>query len=122
MNLKKTAIALAVASVAATPLVAAADGTIYGSMRYGFENTGDGFVRDANGNITGNNTEAVNQFKNFGSRFGFKGDTDLGNGLTAFGHWHSIESMHVKWTLCAADCRNKHGEKQMKHSLEKLHG
>ena len=76
MNLKKTAIALAVASVAATPILASADGSVYGSMRYGFEYKDDGGT-----------TNTVSQFKDFGSRFGIKGETDLGNGLTAFGKW-----------------------------------
>jgi len=76
MNLKKSAIALAVACVAAAPIMASADGSLYGSARYGLESA------DA-----GDGAESVLRFRNFGSRFGIKGDRDLGNGMVAFGHW-----------------------------------
>jgi predicted porin len=108
MNMKKTALALAVASVAAAPIIAAAEGALYGSMRYGFETKSDGLV-DAVAAVAqvdhgtpgvpaspavaavaaGNQDNTVSQFKNFGSRFGIKGETDLGNGLTAFGKWEA---------------------------------
>lgn len=86
MKFNKSAIALAVgAATAGLPLMAAAEGhaTWYGSARYGLENVTDRF------NDTGNDDESVFQFKNFGSRFGVKGERDLGDGRTAFGHWEA---------------------------------
>jgi len=78
MNLKKTVLALAVAGIAAAPMIASADGSVYGSMRYGVESV------DAGGT-----TDRVTKMRNFGSRFGIKGETDLGNGMTAFGAWEA---------------------------------
>jgi len=83
MNLKKPILALAVAGVAAAPMMASAaghvpDSAVYGSMRYGVESV------DAGGT-----TERVTKLRNFGSRFGIKGETDLGNGMTAFGKWEA---------------------------------
>jgi predicted porin len=83
MNLKKTILALAVAGVAAAPMMASAaghgpDSAVYGSMRYGVESVDNGGT-----------TERVTTLRNFGSRFGIKGETDLGNGMTAFGKWEA---------------------------------
>jgi predicted porin len=83
MNLKKTILALAVAGVAAAPMMASAaghgpDSAVYGSMRYGVESVDNGGA-----------TERVTTLRNFGSRFGIKGETDLGNGMTAFGKWET---------------------------------
>jgi len=83
MNLKKTILAIAVAGITAAPMIASAaghgpDSAVYGSMRYGIETS------DAGGNA-----ERVTQFRNFGSRFGIKGATDLGNGMTVFGKWEA---------------------------------
>jgi predicted porin len=108
MNLKKTAIALAVASVTATPIIAAADAAVYASMRYGFEYVDNkrvaataavaqvDHVNGAGPGVApvaavpaGNENNSISQFKNYGSRFGIKGETDLGNGLTAFGQWEA---------------------------------
>lgn len=76
MNLKRTLLSLAVASVAAAPIMAsAADGSVYANVRYGFTQADDG------------QPENVNKLKDMGSRWGMKGDTDLGNGMTAFGHY-----------------------------------
>jgi predicted porin len=83
MNLKKTVLALAVAGIAAAPMIASAaghadGGSVYGSVRYGVESV------DA-----GNGTDRVTKMRNFGSRFGIKGETDLGNGMTAFGQYET---------------------------------
>lgn len=83
MNLKKTVLSLAIAGITAAPMIASAaghgpDSAVYGSMRYGVESV------DAGGT-----TERVTQLRNFGSRFGIKGETDLGNGMTAFGKWEA---------------------------------
>jgi len=89
MNLKKSAIALVVAGIVGAPMVASADGAVYGSARYGLESVGNGINYDADGVPQSQNDEGVVQFRNFGSRFGIKGDRDLGNGMVAFGHWEA---------------------------------
>lgn len=66
--MKKTLIAALIAGI---PAVAAADVTIYGSMRGAFENT----------NRFGAGSE--NAVQDYSSRIGFKGSEDLGNGLKA---------------------------------------
>jgi predicted porin len=78
MILKKTVLALAVAGITAAPMIASADGSVYGNVRYGIQ------TQDAGGT-----SERVTQFRNFGSRFGIKGETDLGNGMTGFGQWET---------------------------------
>jgi len=83
MNLKKNILALAVAGVLAAPMMASAaghgpDSAVYGSMRYGVQSV------DAGGT-----TERVTELRDFGSRFGIKGSTDLGNGMSAFGKWEA---------------------------------
>ncbi len=76
MNLKKTAIALAVASIAAAPIVASADGSVYASARIGVALDDDGDGADSTMTIKG-----------FASRMGIKGETDLGNGMTSWGKY-----------------------------------
>jgi len=72
MKFKTSAIALAVAGVVATPMAAQAD--IYASARVGVENVDTGGVSDL-------------RMRSFGSRFGAKSETDLGNGMTGFGRY-----------------------------------
>jgi len=72
MKLKNSAIALAVAGVVATPMAAQAD--IYASARIGVENVDTGGVSDL-------------RMRSFGSRFGVRSETDLGNGMTGFGRF-----------------------------------
>ena len=68
--MKKTLIALA---LTALPVAAMADVVLYGQIKGGVGVTfGDG---DTNGTIT--------QMEDYGSRIGFKGEEDLGNGLKA---------------------------------------
>jgi predicted porin len=75
MKFKTTAIAMAVAGTIAAPVVAqAAADEIYSSARIGVWSHKD----DGDGNTA---------VKSFSSRFGAKGETDLGNGLTAFGRF-----------------------------------
>ncbi|MEM7209348.1 MAG: porin [Pseudomonadota bacterium] len=74
MNLKKTAIALAVASVAAAPLAASADGSVYASARIGVQYTDTG----------GDDSMRI---RGHASRMGMKGETDLGNGMTGHGKY-----------------------------------
>ena len=75
MNLRKTAIALAVAgTTAAAPMVAQAEGSVYASARIGLENVDTGGVSDL-------------RTRSFGSRIGMKGESDLGNGMTGWGKY-----------------------------------
>lgn len=71
MNKTLTAVAAAMAAGA----VSAADVTIYGVLDYGLMYTGTD-----NGSQTSHVTEMTSG-KNLGSRFGFKGTEDLGNGV-----------------------------------------
>jgi predicted porin len=73
MKLKTTAIAAAVAGSLVAPLtVQADDGTVYASARVGLNHSSAGDVSDL-------------RVRGFGSRFGMKGESDLGNGMTGFG-------------------------------------
>lgn len=75
MKFRTTAIAMAVAGIAAAPVaVQAGADEVYASARVGltYEDTGD--VADF-------------KIKSMASRFGMKGETDLGNGLTGFGRY-----------------------------------
>jgi predicted porin len=65
MKLKTSAIAMAVAGTLATPMAAQAD--VYASVRIGVENLDTGGVSDM-------------RTRSFGSRFGIRSETDLGNG------------------------------------------
>ncbi len=66
--------AIAAAAAAASMAASAADVTIYGLVDYGLMYTGVD-----NGTTTSHTTELTSG-KNLGSRFGFKGSEDLGNG------------------------------------------
>ncbi len=70
MKFKTSAIALAVAGAVAAPMAAQAD--LYASVRVGVENVDTGGVSDL-------------RMRSYGSRFGVKSETDLGNGMTGFG-------------------------------------
>ena len=75
MKLKTTAIAMAVASNIAPPVaVQAGANELYASARIGVWNVDEGGVNDL-------------EVKSFDSRFGARGETDLGNGLTGFGRY-----------------------------------
>ena len=63
---------MAVAGTLATPMAAQAD--LYASVRVGVENVDTGGVSDLN-------------TSSFGSRFGVRSETDLGNGWTGFGRY-----------------------------------
>lgn len=72
MNFKTSAIALAVAGTVATPMAAQAD--LYASARVGLENVDTAGISDV-------------RMRSFGSRFGVRSETDLGNGMTGFGRY-----------------------------------
>jgi predicted porin len=74
MKIKTSAIALAVASTVATPMAAQAEGSVYASARVGVENVDTAGISDA-------------RMRSFGSRFGARGETDLGNGMAGFGRY-----------------------------------
>ena len=75
MKFKTTAIAMAVASNIAPPVaVQAGANELYASARIGVWNVDEGGVNDL-------------EVKSFDSRFGARGETDLGNGLTGFGRY-----------------------------------
>ena len=75
MNLRKTAIALAVAgTTVAAPVASFAADEVFASARIGLWNKDTGGVSDF----------AV---RSFSSRFGAAGETDLGNGLTGYGRY-----------------------------------
>lgn len=76
MKFRTTAIALAVAGIVAAPMAAQAEIGGYASVRTGLLQTDDG-TDDSIDFASGNR----------GSRIGFKGETDLGNGLTASGKY-----------------------------------
>jgi len=75
MKFKTTAIALAVAGIVAAPVaVQAGADEVYASARVGVK-------------YTKTNGAADFDVKSFASRFGMRGETDLGNGLTGFGRY-----------------------------------
>ena len=75
MKFKTTAIAMAVAGVVAAPVaVQAGADELYASARVGVWNVNEG----GNGDM---------EVRSFSSRFGARGETDLGNGLIGFGRY-----------------------------------
>ncbi len=75
MNFNKTAIAMAVAGTVAAPVAVQADPMdIYASVRIGVWSIDEGDVDNI-------------ELRSFSSRFGVKAETDLGNGLSAFGQY-----------------------------------
>jgi predicted porin len=74
MKIKTSAIALAVAGSVAAPMAAQAEGSVYASARVGLENVDTAGISDV-------------RMRSFGSRFGVRGETDLGNGMTGFGRY-----------------------------------
>jgi predicted porin len=77
MNFKKTTLALAMAGIVAAPMIAQAESGFYGSIRQGIVSSSN----DAPGSDTSLS------IANRGSRLGFAGETDLGNGMTGFGKY-----------------------------------
>jgi predicted porin len=92
MKFKTTAIAMAVAGVVAAPVVAQAADEIYASARIGVWEHKDG-------------GEANTEVKSFSSRFGAKDETDLGNGLTAFGRFE----WDIDFQNSSKDTKNEDG-------------
>jgi len=75
MKFKTTAIAMAVAGIVAAPVaVQAGADEIYASARVGMWNVDQSDSQNS-------------EIRSFSSRFGAKGETDLGNGLTGFGRY-----------------------------------
>jgi predicted porin len=86
MKFKTTAIAMAVAGVVAAPVVAQAADEIYASARVGLWNVDQGGMSDL-------------EVRGFASRFGAKGETDLGNGMTGFGRYEWAVDMNNGGTI-----------------------
>ena len=77
--MQKKLIALAIAAISAAPAFAQSNVTIYGRVDYGYMSRGG----DSGGiNTRGTKTEMAGGMQ-AGSRIGFKGSEDLGNGLKA---------------------------------------
>jgi predicted porin len=75
MKFKTTALAMAVAGTVAAPVaVQAGADEVYASARVGIWNVKSGGLQDT-------------QIRSFASRFGARGETDLGNGMTGFGRY-----------------------------------
>ena len=75
MKFKTSAIAMAVAGTVAAPVaVQAGADELYASARIGLEHYDTGEVADL-------------RVRSLGSRFGARGETDLGNGMTGFGRY-----------------------------------
>jgi len=74
MKLKTSAIAMAVAGIVAAPMAVQADSGFYGSVRIGLQYM----------DTAGDDDTTV---RSYGARFGFKGETDMGNGLSGFGKY-----------------------------------
>ena len=74
MKLRQSALALAIAGIMAAPMAVQADSGFYGSVRIGVENVDSGGVTEMS-------------VKNWASRMGFKGEADLGNGMTGYGKY-----------------------------------
>ncbi len=84
MRLKTLALSVALATTTAAPiLVQAGAPELYGSIRYGFQSF-EAQNTDGNDNVV-SGTDRDTNFRNMSSRFGLKGETDVGNGLTGFG-------------------------------------
>ena len=79
--MKKTLIALA---LTALPVAAMADVVLYGQIKGGV-----GYVSNSNDFQNG----SITQLEDYGSRIGFKGSEDLGNGLKAF--WQVEQSVSL---------------------------
>ena len=82
MNFKKSAIALAVAGLAAAPLAAQADPTVYGGMTVGIHNHSNS-NGGAAGIFVGGADGSTHLGDQHNTRFGIRGSNDLGNGMTA---------------------------------------
>jgi predicted porin len=85
MKFKTTAIAMAVAGTVAAPVaVQAGADEIYASARVGIEYA-ETAAKDAGGTTV--DSQGDTQIRSVASRFGARGETDLGNGLTGFGRY-----------------------------------
>ncbi len=82
--MNKKLIVAAVSAAVALPVVAQAEITVYGRVNNAID------INDLNGNVNkpaDGNTESTTDVTGIVSRFGLKGTTDIGNGLTAHGRY-----------------------------------
>lgn len=92
----KKLIALA---VAALPLAAMADVTLYGNIEASVEggkSNGYGFASDNSNTVKSNNLKSGVRIDDTGSYIGFKGNEDLGNGLKAI--WQVEQGLNIDGT------------------------
>ncbi len=86
---------MAVAGIIAAPMAVQADGSLYASARVGFSHTSTGDADEfeatsddfATVDITEEEGSDQMAIGSWASRFGAKGETDLGNGMTGFGKY-----------------------------------
>lgn len=103
--MQKKLIALAVAAISAAPVFAQSNVTIYGRADYGFVNKSGG----SNGGIAAINSQS--QFASgvaAGSRIGFRGNEDLGNGLKAIFEYEFGTGVDQLTAAGAATWGNRH--------------
>jgi predicted porin len=84
MNFKKTALVLAMAGIVAAPMAVQAGSTgdgAYASIRIGLQ-----MLETGGGEGVAGGAEST-KISGLASRFGFKGETDLGNGMTGYGQY-----------------------------------
>lgn len=84
MNFKKTALVLAMAGIVAAPMAVQAGSTgdgAYASIRVGLQSS-----ESAGGEGVAGGSESTT-IGGYASRFGFKSESDLGNGMTGFGQY-----------------------------------
>ena len=94
MKFKTSAIALAVAGTLVAPIAVQAEGSVYASARVGLVATstdgGKEFTATSPTAFTTSDSTSDHdstEIKSMASRFGAKGETDLGNGMTGFGRY-----------------------------------
>ena len=90
MNFKKTALVLAMAGIVAAPMAVQAGSTgdgAYASIRIGLQmvESNGGFGANQGGAATVGSEDTT--IGSYASRFGFKSESDLGNGMTGFGEY-----------------------------------
>lgn len=79
--MNKKLIVAAVSAAVALPVAAQAEITVYGRVNNAID------INDLNGKYTDPDAESTTDVSAISSRFGLKGSTDIGNGLTAHGQY-----------------------------------
>ncbi len=103
MKFSLTAIAVTISLLYLLPLSAFAESRFYGSVRIGLEHSDPGGEADA---------QTV--FRNWASRMGFQGETEMENGLTGFGKY--------EWGVDTASNNNGNGALSTRHAYVGVKG